>query len=160
MIVDARTFQPKAEPKRDGCRTCGKPLQPRGEQRHCSSACSKAAYKRRKAGEPLTYEPGVCGNCGANFVERPRAYCSARCRQSWQRQTRAFEHFRSLVEWPLELPWLAKYVTKKTKRPVARDNPLLPKLALALAERGELVVYVGKDGTVASVGKPKQRARS
>lgn len=110
---------------------------------------------RRKAGETIVYTPGVCGHCGAEYTERRRSFCSIRCSQTWNR-ARPFQQFRSRVDWPQELPWLAKYLTKATGRKIAPDDPRLERLALALAEKKQLVVYVNREGKVGAVGKPKQ----
>jgi len=142
----------------EGCRVCGDPAEPppRVQPLHCSRAHKKLANRvrsgKRQQHQGFTGQPGTCGYCGAELEPGPakRATLCAKPECHATYRTRGFGVFRKRVEWPQPLPWLAKQI----KRPP--DDPQLPQLALALASKRVLAVYVRADGTVGEVGRPKQ----
>jgi len=69
------------------------------------------------------------------------------------KRNRAYGKFRRATKWPHDLAWLAG------KLGLEADDPRLSEIALKLAEKGELVVYITKQGTVGDVGRPKERRR-
>jgi hypothetical protein len=79
--------------------------------------------------------------------------CSDRC-ATRRRASTPFARFRRAVKWPHDLAWLAG------KLGLPEDDPRLPKIALKLANAGHLCVYIGVDGAVSSVGKPKEVVRT
>lgn len=138
-----------------GCRLCGGPAEPVWfERRYCNRHHKKYAAKVRAGKRPRppgwTGEPGTCGHCGAELdppeLMKKAPICDG-CRPAYRR--RGFQTFKRRVDWPQPLTWFGP----KVKRPP--DDPQLPQLALALAAKGLLVVYVRADGTVGEVGRPK-----
>ena len=150
------------EAPEDGCAVCGEPVVSAvvDERLYCCRSHQKQASQIRNgklAGElPADPPAGTCHRCGG-VVEQPEPPASRTCGRPSCRaayRQRGFGRFRRLVKWPHPLPWLGP------KLGLAVDDPRLPELALALAEKGKLGVYVRADGTVGEVGRLKVEGKA
>jgi hypothetical protein len=106
-----------------------------------------AKYGRRR----LVEGPDVCRACGKATPPRrriPRLCGRVECRDAYG--TRGWQVFQSRVRRPHSLAWLGR------KLGLTDDDTRLPEIALALARKGNLVVYVRADGTVGEVGLPRE----
>ncbi len=106
----------------------------------------------------LGVEEGACCICGeptrlAEGHQHLRAICdSPECSAAMKslRQERGFHAFVRRVKKPHDLDWLAR------KLEIAADDPSLGARAFVMARRGQLVIFIRRDGTVGEVGWPRR----
>jgi hypothetical protein len=145
-----------------GCAVCGEPTAPfTDEQRYCSRSHKTIANRirsgRKEGVLPVDPPKGTCHYCGATLpppspFERRRTCARLSCRKAYGGK-HGFRVFCRLVKRPHPLSWLGP------KLNLAPDDPRLPQLALLLAEKGKLGVYVRADGTIGEVGRLKEKKR-
>jgi hypothetical protein len=141
--------------KGGGCLVCGREVSIVFDVRHACSRSHKNAAGHIRAGKyggrRLVEGPDVCRVCGkATPAQRrtPRLCGRVECREAYA--MRGWQAFRGCVRAPHPLGWLGP------KLGLAKDDPRLAEIALALALKGRLVVYVRADGSVGEVGRPRE----
>lgn len=69
------------------CPVCGKPFEPSGRRKHCSTVCRQAAFRRRKAApaKPVVAKPDtvyVCPVCEERYLgDQYCSDCATFCRR-------------------------------------------------------------------------------
>ncbi len=159
--VETVVYSTGYEQHATGCVICGEPVTAVSDERlYCCRSHRTRANRIRNGklpGELLVDPPArTCRLCGVD-VPQPQPRTSRLCGRSSctsAYRRRGFGRFRRLVKWPQPLSWLGP------KLGLAPDDPRLAELAIALAQKGKLGVYIRADGTVGEVGRLRDRTRA